>query len=465
MNYLGIVKWFDESKGFGVILNPEEGEIFLHKANLQVNNHNIKETNSLIFNISIERGKKTATEVRIPSSYEDFCLILSYINKPNIIKEIGTRVVWVSNRRKKRENYVIEKNIFFVANSQFFKGKTDDELIHYFKRYFDENFLSTAKPEFIDFLQAFRSTCFDVFNYRNISVEYLFYFLNNVDKNLLFAVWSKKLDELPERGLIARRANRTANIKVFEYPENIFINNYNSINLGELERLFKHPNGEQIITQILVKKIETIDSIKSYLYSIFRLIDKFVDQENISKTKSALSKNILKFFEIKKIQERNFLYDFNDILKELKKNYNENEYSDFISQFNKTLSDDAVLKLWRETSYYEPEVSFFNRNISLLNYREFIKSPKEFHQTYIKDRLAEIGTIKDAKSFALMVLLIAEIPTKLGEEVLNDLPLLYKLILWFTFQKSDSTTKYYETEYYSKDLKIDENEITDFISF
>ena len=485
MSYLGIVKWFDDSKGFGVIISPEVGEVFLHKLNIQASLHSIKEKDSLIFDIALERGKTTAKEVRKPSSYEDLCFVFSYANKPNIIKETTTQIVWISNRRKRREPSIIERNIFHIAIEQFAKQLSSDEYILYFKRYFDENFLSTDSEEFIKFLHAFMSIwltyekkCFiridDSYNitnrieseniereneiYRNKSEECVNYFLNNIDKKLLFTVWEHKLDELPDMHIVP-----TENKSVFQFPEDIFLYNYSSLDFNKLGRIFKQPNGEQIITQILIKKIETTDSIKSYLYTIFGLIDKFENQENITRAKGAISNSILRFFKDRDIEESSNLKEFNDFSKELKRYYAANEFSSFIAEFNKTVSDDALFKLWAETKFFEPEIDFYNKNFARLNYQEFIKAPEELHRHYVKKRLEEIGSIHNVKDFALLILLLVEIPIKIGEEVLNELPLLYKVILSITFKKSDSKSKYFTTDYESADFKIDENKIIDFL--
>ena len=72
--------------------------------------------------------------------------------------------------------------------------------------------------------------------------------------------------------------------------------------------------------------------------------------------------------------------------------------------------------------------------------------------------------LNNVKSFALLILLIKEIPIKSEVEVLDDIPQLYKVVLWFAFQKSHFTTKHHQTDFDSTVLKINEDEIIDFIN-
>jgi len=340
MKYLGIVKWFDETKGFGVLLTPEEGEIFLHKSNCEIDYHTIKKGDSLIFSVTIERAKKTAIEAKIPSGYEDLCFIFSYINKPKLVEVIGNHLVRISSSRTAKRRFGTSVNIFSVSITQYFERISSfDENILLYKRYFDEHYISTDKEEFIEFLQTFRSTNSSNLIHRYKSEKLLFYFLANIDKKLLFSVWRNKLDDIPQSISMQMRINNLRNKKAFVYSEEIFFKNSDSINLTELERLFEQPKGEQIITQILLKKIDTIGSIKENLFTIFKLMDKFEKQDNITKTKNAITQNTLNYFNNRNIEESNTLYEFIDILKVLKKHFDETEFSDFIKKFNNSISD------------------------------------------------------------------------------------------------------------------------------
>ncbi|MCK9230557.1 MAG: cold-shock protein [Syntrophales bacterium] len=62
----GIVKWFNESKGFGFIENDEGGDVFVHYSAIQGDGFKVLRENQRV-SFDVEQGKKgpAAANVRL----------------------------------------------------------------------------------------------------------------------------------------------------------------------------------------------------------------------------------------------------------------------------------------------------------------------------------------------------------------------------------------------------------------
>ena len=61
----GTVKWFSDERGYGFIV-PDEGgsELFVHRSNIQVAGHTLKDNEKVEFEVGQGRKGLEATEVR-----------------------------------------------------------------------------------------------------------------------------------------------------------------------------------------------------------------------------------------------------------------------------------------------------------------------------------------------------------------------------------------------------------------
>lgn len=89
MKYIGLIKSFDNEKGFGKIGTPDDGDIFLYQANLLERPEKLLIATSLIFETKKDNRGVSAINAQPPTSYEDFKLILSYLKRnPSISDEV-----------------------------------------------------------------------------------------------------------------------------------------------------------------------------------------------------------------------------------------------------------------------------------------------------------------------------------------------------------------------------------------
>jgi cold shock CspA family protein len=110
---IGVLKWFDFDKGFGVIETVEHNEYFLHKSNLL--SEKISVGSIFVFDANYEKGKKSARKCNLAQSYKDWLLALSYIGKNETIS-VGKGIYC------KYINLITESSTQVIANIKNIKN-------------------------------------------------------------------------------------------------------------------------------------------------------------------------------------------------------------------------------------------------------------------------------------------------------------------------------------------------------
>lgn len=466
MRYLGLVKWFNHEKGFGIIETPQDEDVFLHHSNLNHKPNDEFQGTALIFEKREERGKIAAIDITYPSDFNDFSLILSHLPKSrsvsNEITITGKSKSWYSKKVRRSFNAVK------VASIQLFKERPLVDLLSYFKQYFDTTFSETDKEDLFEFLTLFKYIVrvMNLHNSKEVQ-ELNNYFLNNIQYNALFQVWEKNLHRVSPLALINAHDVEFKESH-FEFPEGIFIEKYDSINSRGLERIGTLSNGSKIIGNILLKRIEDLNSINRQ--EINHIIDslEYINEDGVSNSvKQQLSDRLLEILIKPDYSEeaKEEIDDFHFVIKKYKSIIGEPFYQNIIAEFNKRVNDDIVYSLWQKTRYFEPDIDFFQKNYTRLTYVDYLNASNTFHYEYFHDRLNELDRIEGLTKFGLLVCAIVETPVKVVSEVLEQLPLTYQISLWMNFPRRASyKTNYYEADYGRPDINIDTSEVINYFN-
>lgn len=127
---IGLVKWYDAKKGFGLIGTPDQGDFFIHSANLKSEPIVISMGEAVVFSTRLERKKTIVDYYRLVGQLEDWELIVSHFGKSDLVQIEATR-----DRRGRPESSGF--SLLKVSINQFFKGKSESVVTEVVLSYFD----------------------------------------------------------------------------------------------------------------------------------------------------------------------------------------------------------------------------------------------------------------------------------------------------------------------------------------
>lgn len=80
---IGLTKWFDSEKGFGVVGTPEGEEYFFHTNSFISKPEKILKGTPVVFSPKSDnvKNRKSANNIRLVGKTEDWKTILSYLGK------------------------------------------------------------------------------------------------------------------------------------------------------------------------------------------------------------------------------------------------------------------------------------------------------------------------------------------------------------------------------------------------
>lgn len=490
MKYIGLVKWFDDTKGFGKIGTPDDGDIFIHQNNFVERPEKILQVTSLIFEIKKDNRGISATNVTAPNTYDDFKIILSYLKKNPTIP------IEVTRKYKNKWGTIYSKSevesYYLVGNSisQLLRKKQATEIFELFKRYFNESY-TDGDSEFVtnyiivtkekikgiklelndNLLQEFESKKvkrkesgtlvvphIDDSSASNFLIQKLIaYYLEIANTESLFEVWKNK-SHLISSSSFSFFEDSSDEETFFDFPSEIFLKNQSKINSYDLVRILNQSNGIEIVTEIVIKKISNLDSISdNTIDEVLKSIQVLIKIDVVSELRELFVNKLLEllskcdFIEIKNETITTFKY-FLDIIKNKRNNLN---YHSTIQKFNENISDEARFILWQTTRYFVPEKIFFDKYFYQLSFSDFLNAPSEFHLEYFARHLNKIDELETIENFCLLTFLIVETPQKTIQEISSNILLKYQVAYWLNFPKGDTYWgRYYQADYETSDIPI-----------
>ena len=498
MKYLGLLKWFDDVRGFGKIGTPDNGDVFIHQNNFAERPEKLLKATSLLFETKKDNRGISAINAKPPSFYEDFKTILSYLKKnPSISIEVTITGKSRWGNQYKRNEFK-SYNLVECSLHQLLRKKQAPEIFEFFKNYFDEQYpkegsefgtkyfeitkekIKGLKLELNDsFLAEFESKnskqkdtrilampTFVDSSANNFLIQKLFaYYLTKADAELLFEVWKNKTHLINSSSFNYFGEDSSEEI-TFEFPAEIFLKNYSIISSHDLNRIISQSNGVQIITQIVKNKISNLEAIsKNSVDEILKSIQIISKVEIVSELKELVTIKLLEllgkcdFVEVKK-ETIDIFKIFLEILKSKNNNLN---YESTIQVFNESVSAETRFILWQATRYFQPEKDFFDAHFAQLSYSDFLNAPDEFHAEYFSNHLSKIEEFDTIENFCQLTFLIIETPHKVIQDIFPRLQLKYQAAYWLNFPKGDSYWgKYYQANYETADIPF---KCANFISY
>lgn len=135
MKKIGLIKWFDSDKGFGVILDADKKEFFLHHNNFKDDTSQLVTGSVIIFESRLGKikNREEAYECTYITNSDDLKVIFDNLGKNDVI-QIETKTY----RNFRTYTNFKSFSILQVALKEFFQKNSDEEVILGLKNYFDK---------------------------------------------------------------------------------------------------------------------------------------------------------------------------------------------------------------------------------------------------------------------------------------------------------------------------------------
>ena len=268
---IGLVKWFDSDKGFGVIGTPDDGEYFLHRNNFSGIQKEISQGTPIIFYPRKDRNRNTANNCRLVGELEDWKTLLYYLGKSDkvyIQVEVKGRG-YRGNPFRNKEIYTF--NLVELSASSIFRQKDASDITKTITDYFDNHL---DKKEFVAYCNFIENRKFSA----EILNEIFSYFCHNLNDEMLFQVWKNQRFDFISSPELADK----------EIQEKVFNSNISEIGLSELNRIKNFSFGSSFCSRFIKLKFQYISNLTSEELKILYKFLEFADKNEQEKLKFKL---------------------------------------------------------------------------------------------------------------------------------------------------------------------------------
>ena len=252
---IGLVKWFDEDKGFGIVGTPDEGEYFLHINSFTTKPEKILKGTPIAFTPKIDKAKNknSADNSRLVGIAEDWKVILSYLGNPDSVR-IEVEVTGRGKRGNPYRHKEIQSfSLIGLSLKYFFKDKSKEEISNFITDYFDNDLETKHFISYCELLESRLPKHFPNDVVTNILNGVFSHFGKNLNEEILFNVWKQKkfkfisYDEMDD----------------YEIPENVLKTYIFELSKTELNRILKFSFGSEFGSYYVNNKFNNIENLTS----------------------------------------------------------------------------------------------------------------------------------------------------------------------------------------------------------
>ena len=327
---IGLVKWFNEEKGFGIVENPIEGEFFLHINNFITKPQKIAQGSSIIFSKKIDnkKNRNIAENCRFIGSIDDWDLIVNFLDKPDIVK---IEEEFKGRGRHGNPFHYKETNSYSLKElsaKQLIKIISENEISRMITNYFDFKLNKKLFICYCDFIEKRITKNIEKDKANSILAEIYSHFGKNLNNEIIFSIWKTK----SYKYIAYNEENE------FEISEKVLNTFINEIGISELKRIIKYDFGAIFCNNYTISLYENLDKLTSDEISNLYNFLEFTGEENRKNNKFKLDE----FYTEKYLSE---LYEKTNKLGLIYSNEDYNKYDRIKQNIQSQISEENKIKI------------------------------------------------------------------------------------------------------------------------
>jgi cold shock CspA family protein len=252
---IGLVKWFDADKGFGVVGTPDQEEYFFHINSFAPKPEKILKGTPIAFFPKSDKAKNknSADKSRLVGIAEDWKVILSYLGKSDNVR-IEVEVTRFGKRGNPYQLKEIKSfSLIGLSLKYFFKDKSKEEISNFITDYFDTDLETKQFISYCELIESRLPKHFPNDVVTTILNSVFSHFGKNLNEEILFNVWKQKkfkfisYDEMDDN----------------EIPENVLKTHIFELGKTELNRILKFSFGSEFGSYYVNNKFNNIENLTS----------------------------------------------------------------------------------------------------------------------------------------------------------------------------------------------------------
>lgn len=252
---IGLVKWFDEDKGFGVVGTPDGEDYFLHIRSFIKKPEKILKGTPVAFSPDKDKlkNRNSVKNSRLIGNVEDWKAIFSFWGKCDSVK-IEVEVTGIGKNGKSYHHRKIQTySLINHSLKFFFSEKSEIEISNIIIDYFYTELDSKHFIAYCEFIENCITNQFSIEKVAKILNWVFSYFGDNLNEEIFFYVWKQKKFKFIS----------LKEIDDFEIPENIVKTYILELGKIELNRILKYSYGSDFGSYFVSKKFSNIENLTS----------------------------------------------------------------------------------------------------------------------------------------------------------------------------------------------------------
>lgn len=362
---IGLVKWYDKEKAFGIIGTPDGEEYFLHLNSFISKPEKILKGTPISFLSKIDKYKNrnSAQNSRLVGSPEDFYIIFNYLGKSDIVK-IEVEII----ERGRTGNIYHKKelqsfSLIELSLKYFFKNKSEEEISNFIINYFENNLIQNHFISYCQIIETSLSKYLTENSSNNIQKIIFSHFGNKLKGEALFNVWKEKKFKFISY----------SDDEEYEISESILKANIHKIGKTELSRIKKFSFGSDFISFYVKNKFNKIETLTSDEFNELYQFIEFEKETEQEKIKNKIDKLyalkielelIEKAKEFAIIKNEDDFNNYNSLIRLIPTQLNGNYKNKIINTIQKTIalkcSNEFKTELWIKDLIEEPPFDFIS---------------------------------------------------------------------------------------------------------
>ncbi|MCL4641575.1 MULTISPECIES: cold-shock protein [Olivibacter] len=243
---IGVIKWFNNSKGFGVA-DTVSGQVFVHIKSFKLKPTNLSSRDAILFKRRVDPKSHNAVAIhsRLVGDVHDWELIASLALKgSNATKELSER----STMPKSNHLSLAE-----LAAYQYLNGKSREQIFQEVTTYFTSKLPDDKFLFYGEFLEKVFTRSMGLEKRNELLTRIFNFFGENVNARKLFLVWK------------STKFRYIGHVEAddFEIPEDILVLFADELSVSELMRIHTYSYGNIFCNELIAKKLEDTNDLST----------------------------------------------------------------------------------------------------------------------------------------------------------------------------------------------------------